>query len=133
MTLYKSISISLFAALLPALAHAEAAPCSLGQYAPVRAEAHKVQYVSDYGDFSVLQGAQLYVPAQPGLTREWLQHEVSHALASSACQVPAQHVQVDVVSAGAGFWVLLTGGDEREGEALTRWAASLVPQLPAAS
>jgi len=116
------------AALFAAPVYAEAAPCSLGQYAPVQSEPYRVQYVSDFGDFSLLQGAQLYVPAQPGLTREWLAHEVKRALASDACQPQVQKARVEVVSAGAGFWVLVSGADEREGAELSRWAASLASE-----
>ena len=88
-----------------------------------------------YGTYTRLRGAQLYVPAREGLTAEWLQLSVQQSLAkqagvtggSRACQPVVPNVQVQVVSAGGGFWVQLGAADERSAEALLRWAKSIVP------
>jgi hypothetical protein len=85
-----------------------------------------------YGSYTTLRGAQLYVDAREGLTPEWLSLQITHALAkragtggSQACEPAVSHIQVNVVSAGNGFWVQLSTTDPRESEALLRWARTM--------
>jgi hypothetical protein len=88
-----------------------------------------------YGTYTRLRGAQLYVPAREGLTAEWLQLSVEQSLAKQAglangspsCQPVVPNVQVQVVSAGGGFWVQLGAADERSAEALLKWAKTIIP------
>jgi hypothetical protein len=104
--------------------------------APFRAEENY-----GYGTYTRLRGAQLYVPAREGLTAEWLQLSIQQALAKQAgvtngtnsCQPTVPNVQVQVVSAGGGFWVQLGAADERSAEALLRWAKTIVPARHAAA
>ncbi|HKU40133.1 MAG TPA: hypothetical protein VJR89_18365, partial [Polyangiales bacterium] len=75
-----------------------------------------------------LRGAQLYVPARPGLTAEWLSQRVQSELASAgSCRPSVPGVQVQVVSAGTGFWIVLSTGDERAAASLLAWAQRIVP------
>lgn len=55
-----------------------------------------------------LAGAEVYVPAQPGLTAEWLQRTVETDIAAGRCGFAVDSVGVDVSSAGNGFSVRLT-------------------------
>jgi hypothetical protein len=82
-----------------------------------------------YGSYTTLKGAQVFVPAREGLTEQWLAREVQSALAShgsASCQPNVSDVQVQVVSAGTGFWVQLTAADANQSEALLQWAKGLV-------
>jgi hypothetical protein len=109
---------------------------AVSSVAPFRAEENY-----GYGTYTRLRGAQLYVPAREGLTAEWLQLSVQQSLAKQAgvtnggtsCQPTVQNVQVQVVSAGGGFWVQLGAADERSAEALLRWAKTIVPAAQHAS
>jgi hypothetical protein len=92
-----------------------------------------------YGTYTRLRGAQLYIPAREGLTAEWLTRSVERALAQhaaspseQACK-PVVPVKVQVVSAGAGFWVQLGAANERAAESLLQWARTLVPAQPIAA
>lgn len=112
--------------------------CLFDKYAPTSAAPLNANQTDGYGMYTYLKGAQLFVPAQPGLTREWLARSVEHALASDeSCQPAVRPVQVSVTSAGSGFWVQLGANDERTAKALLKWAQTLVavkaPHIPAAA
>ena len=82
-----------------------------------------------YGSYTSLRGAQVFVPAREGLTEQWLAREVQGALASNtlaACQPTVRDVQVQVVSAGPGFWVQLIAADQQQGKVLLQWAKGLM-------
>jgi hypothetical protein len=146
-----------FKALVPALligaAGAVSAPtayaanpgsCVFEKYAPVSVTPYSAdENVSySYGSYSFLRGAQLFVPAREGLTKEWLEASVQRALSEDAqkaneptCQSPhVKNVQVTVSSAGTGFWVALVARDERSADSLLKWARGIVDQhKPAAA
>ncbi|MES1205995.1 MAG: hypothetical protein ABUS79_08655, partial [Pseudomonadota bacterium] len=67
-----------------------------------------------YGEGVIrLRGADLHVPAQPGLTGEWLQRSIEQSIASGDCDLGVRNVTVTVLSAGDGFDVQLTTPDEK--------------------
>jgi hypothetical protein len=111
------------------------------KYAPVAVVPYSYDAYMAYGSFSFLRGAQLYVPAHKGLTREWLEASVQRALAIAArtggrisersglpCSPYVENVQVSVTSSGPGFWVQLIGTDEASATELLDWARSVVEQ-----
>jgi len=117
--------------------------CVFDKYAPIAVAPYITENSIDYGSYSFLGGAQLFVPAREGLTREWLAASVQQALASSqsapgasspdapanSCDSPHfKDVQVTVVSGGNGFWVQLIGKDSHTSEALLKWARSVVDE-----
>ena len=115
--------------------------CVFDKYAPVAVQPYVAENGFDYGSYSYLGGAQLFVPAREGLTREWLTASVQHALAAAqasqsdgtaSCDSPnVKNVTVSVVSGGNGFWVQLISADTRSSEALLKWARSVVDQRKA--
>jgi hypothetical protein len=116
--------------------------CVFEKYAVSSVAPFRTEDNYGYGTYTRLRGAQLYVPAREGLTAEWLQLTIQQALAkqsgvangANSCQPTVPNVQVQVVSAGGGFWVQLGAADERSAEALLRWAKTIVPaQRTAAS
>jgi hypothetical protein len=105
--------------------------CVFEKYAVSSVAPYRAEENFGYGTYTRLRGAQLYVPAREGLTAEWLTLSIQQALGKQAggpasCQ-PAVPVQVQVVSAGGGFWVQLAAADERSAEALLKWAKTIVP------
>jgi hypothetical protein len=89
--------------------------CSLGGRYHVRSVAAYVTYVdAGYTSYNQFQGAELFVPAQPGLTGEWLQRVLSDQIATGACDFGVRSAKVSVLSSGAGFSVRISGHDEKD-------------------
>lgn len=114
-------------------AEPEAPACVFDKYAPVVVKPYSQDENLAYGRFSFLRGAQLYVPAREGMTREWLTATMQRALATArsgdvSCSPHVKDVQVYVSSAGHGFWIQLIGKDERTANVLLKWAQGLVDQ-----
>lgn len=72
-----------------------------------------------------LAGAEVYVPAQPGLTAEWLQRTVETDIAAGRCGFTVGGVGVDVSSAGNGFSVRLTARKLSDAKAILDRARQL--------
>ena len=99
--------------------------CVLGTDYPVRSvSAYRVMYGPDgtYYDRvnSVLRGAEVRIAAEPGLTQEWLARKIEGQLAAGICEFGASKVDVDVLSLGGEFVVLLTISDRRGGNYILR-------------
>jgi hypothetical protein len=109
-----------------------AGDCILGHYriTSVRPYVHEVNNGKRVVSRE-LRGAELYVDAQPGVTREWLTSQLEQhvrTMASSpmtGCPLAVQGARVDVVSAGPGFRVRLTGPNEAQAEQILQLARSL--------
>jgi len=106
---------------------AEVNRCSLGNKFFVRSVA---QYSTDedagYTRYRQFRGAELFVPAQPGLTQEWLQRVLSFEVASGDCDFGVRGAKVNVLSAGGGFSVRVSAEDERSAGEILRHAQSLM-------
>jgi hypothetical protein len=134
------VSAAALAALLATasvvVAETGAAPasCIFETYGPRAVNPYKVEESVGYGSITVLRGAQLYVPAREGLTKEWLALSVKRALAAPAdmqkrsCRPDVRDVSVSVDSAGTGFWVNLGSRDPESARALLRWAQTELAQ-----
>ena len=116
---------------------ARATSCVFDKHEPVHVVPFTVDSGMDWGSYSYMGGAQLFVPAREGLTKEWLAAAVQHAVASAhvvsagdtkaVCDLPkVKDVHVGVVSGGNGFWVQLIGRDGRTSDALLKWAREFV-------
>ena len=79
-----------------------------------------------YASYKQFRGADLFVPAQPGLTQEWLQRVVSYQLAAGECDFGVADAKVTVLSSGGGFSVRIDGKDEKEAGVILRHAQQLV-------
>jgi hypothetical protein len=99
---------------------AEAASCGLGSVA----YSVKPLYIHEdagYTAFDRFAGAEVFVPAQPGLTAEWLNRALSSEVVSGECNFGVADVDVEVLSAGGGFSVRLSSHDGKgAGEILRR-------------
>jgi hypothetical protein len=100
---------------------------------------HKVTKVAPYytditsaygGVASRLSGARVYVPAEPGLTGEWLHYELAQRIASEntdpVCPLDLPGVSVDVESSGPGFWVNISAASDKQAQAVLKRAQRLV-------
>ena len=82
-----------------------------------------------YGNYTELKGAQIFVPAREGLTEQWLTRVMQSTLRqhdASSCQPAVKDLQVNVVSAGPGFWVQLIAPSQQQGRAVLDWAKGVV-------
>jgi hypothetical protein len=129
---------SVMAVVLGGAATVSASPgpaqrCLLGDYPTVAVSALKTEEDFGLGGYTVLKGAQFYVTARPGLTKEWLTLSVQREMArlqagaDQACRPNVSKVQVSVASAGGGFWVFLSAPDERQAKRLLNWAKTIQP------
>jgi hypothetical protein len=127
-----TVAASLFVALLALASNVEASPpptderCVFDTYAPSAVEAYYLEDIIAFGSGSkILHGAQLYVPAREGLSKEWLEASIRQAFATpsaepAGCLPNVRNVEISVGSGGGGFWIYL--GSVREASALLHWA-----------
>ncbi len=100
--------------------------CSLGERYPIRTvAAFNVVQDAGYTSYKEFRGAEVIVPAQPGLTREWLQRVLTVQVADGTCDFGARDVTVSVLPAGDAFSVRLSGKDERAAGDILRHAQQL--------
>lgn len=128
----------LFGVALPSAHASNPQTCVFDKYTPVAVAPYVSENSIDYGSYSFLGGAQLFVPAREGLTKEWLQASVQRAVAAAqgeqtqsaaACDAPdVKNVHVTVVSGGNGYWVQVVSQESRDSEALLKWARDVVGQ-----
>src|ERR1700754_3041591 len=62
--------------------------CIFDEYAPIAVQPYKAEENVSYGTYTVLRGAQVYVPAREGLTAEWLSLNVQRALKQQPADAP---------------------------------------------
>ncbi len=121
------------AASVAASAHAESpgAAC-FAQHEPARVQPHRVEKWAGQGPHLALAGARVFFWAEPGMTGEWLYHQLAQRLAeghaTNECPLDVPGVRIRVRSAGPGFWLEITASEgNRAGEVLRR-AQVLVPK-----
>jgi hypothetical protein len=117
----------------PAVAFASAEPsrppCIFNEYRVTSVKPYKVDERIGWGTVQRLAGAQLYVVAEPGLTREWLQLKLERHLLQMRqadmrdCAFDLADVRVEVDSAGGGFWVKLIAKDFQVAKEVLRRAS----------
>jgi hypothetical protein len=106
---------------------AQANLCGLGGRYSVRSVA-PYETVEDSGSagYAQLRGAELIVPAQQGLTQEWLERLVRYQLAAGECDFGVRDATVSVLPSGSAFSVRVAGRDETDGAQILRHAQQLV-------
>lgn len=90
-------------------------------------------YTSEHVGKQVVQhlaGAKLFLPAQPGLTPEWIRASIARHTSSSArsndCPLDVQGATTSIVSGGTGFWVQITAKDSDAAKEILGRARELV-------
>jgi hypothetical protein len=117
----------LLASLAQAAPNAESAAC-FGRHTPTVVAPYEVEeFAGESGTYRALIGARWFVPAEEGLTAEWLNRELLERVArrqtGSECPLDVDGVRgVSVQSGGPGFWVNVAGKDSKTAEELLRRA-----------
>ena len=106
---------------------AEVNRCSLGGRFPVTSVARYTTVENaGYTTYEQFRGAEVIVPAQPGLTREWLQRVLSYQVAAGECDFGSTDAKVSVMPAGGAFSVRISANDDRAAGEILRHAQQLV-------
>ena len=101
--------------------------CSVGgKYQARSVQPYVTQEDAGYTTIRTFRGAEMFVAAQPGLTKEWLQRTLADQIASGDCDFGVHEVAVTVLSAGGGFAVRFTGRDEKAAGQILRSAEQMV-------
>jgi len=93
--------------------------------------AHSVKPLYSYDDAGYVavrqfSGAEVFVPAQPALTAEWLDRVLTSQVAAGECNFGVRKVDVEVLSDGGGFSVRLSGDSEKAAAEILRHAQHMV-------
>ena len=97
-------------------ARARASEC-FANHEITQAQAYLEDTWSEGGMYAVLVGAQAFIPAERGLTREWLHRELAQRLAArrsdAQCPLDVPGVRIAIQSGGPGFWVNISTANEK--------------------
>jgi len=134
MSQFKFLFVSALTATLalPLAARADSAECELHAFKANRVEPLRIQERVGRGTIQKLAGAQVFVPAQKGLTAEWLRARVEQHISQmgtqgmSNCPLGVQGLRVTVASGGTGFWVQLQAKDTKTAAEVLRLAQAAV-------
>lgn len=127
-----AVALALVTTMSAGAGAAEPVRCSLGgKYFVSSVKPYNTQEDAGYSIFTRFRGAEVYVPAQPGVTAEWLDRVITYQIAAGECSFGAPKVNVEVLSDGGGFSVRLSSmsdryGNEREAGEILRHAQQLV-------
>ena len=89
-------------------ARAGAAAASGGKYFARSVKPFNTTEDAGYSIFTRFRGAEVFVPAQPGVTAEWLDRVLTFQIAAGECNFGVPKVNVEVLSDGGGFSVRLS-------------------------
>lgn len=116
------------AATEPQSAEANADTC-FAEHAVTKVVPHHKAVPSGQGSYRALVGARAYVPAKPGLTGEWLHAQLERRSSTpregTQCPLDVPGIDIDVRSAGPGFWVSLSANDGKDAKEVLRRAQTL--------
>jgi hypothetical protein len=109
--------VPLSAGATPTPAHE--GPCALAGFSVTQVVPYRVEERAGRGTVRRLAGASLFVPAQQGLTPEYLQATLEKHLKAmqtrtmAGCPLDVDSISVKVTSAGNGYWVRIAGKDHK--------------------
>src|SRR5262245_37540119 len=73
-------------------------PCSLGTKYPVSSVAsYSTRETAGITPHERFRGAEIVVPAEPGVTQEWLQRTLQSEIASGVCDFGSRNVEVETI------------------------------------
>jgi hypothetical protein len=126
------LACALGAAALATSAAAQARPREDGcfaQHVVARVQPQRGAFRFGQGTYETLVGARVYVPAEPGLTQEWLHRELLERAGNprpgTDCPLDVRGIQLAVESAGPGFWVQIASADRKTAREVLRRAEQL--------
>ena len=126
-----AVALVLAATMSAGAGAAQPVQCSLGgKYFARSVKPFNTTEDAGYSIVKRFRGAEVYVPAQPGVTAEWLDRVLTFQIAAGECNFGVPKVNVEVLSDGGGFSVRLLsvsdGHDEREAAEILRRTQQLV-------
>ena len=131
----KIMVISTIAATIgaPAMARADAPRCELLSYRPTQVAPLNVSIPVAHGGITMrLAGAQVFVPAQPSLTAEWLRARLERHIADmkqhpmTGCPLANERINLAVVNGATGYWIQIAASDSDTAKQILRQAENLV-------
>ena len=110
--------------------HASRAGCPLAEYDVTSVRPHEVRKPVGKGGGVLrrVDGASMHVQAEPELTAEWLQLQLTQHMAATRgqempdCPFDVEGAKVRVDSAGSGFVVMVTANDRDAAQEILRRA-----------
>jgi hypothetical protein len=91
---------------------------------------YRADLVAGQGTHTALVGARAFVPAEPGLTAEWLHSQLvrraNNPRPRSQCPLDLPSVELHVQSAGPGFWVNMSSRNPKIAREVLRRTERLV-------
>jgi hypothetical protein len=93
----------------------DASTCALDAYAPATVRPHHDEVAVQKATLHPLRGADVFIAARPGLTAEWLRHQLQPRTGAAGCALDVAHAEITVASDGPGFLVTIRGRDEATG------------------
>lgn len=128
------VAVSMVAAAsISAIARADSPRCELLTYKPTEiAPLYETINAARGGTTQRLTGAQVFVPARPGITPEWLRLDLENHILSmrqqrmQGCPLANEGIKLAVVSGGNGFWVQISAKDSDSAKVVLQQAQELV-------
>jgi hypothetical protein len=126
-TFVAAAALSVVTAISGGVRAGEPASCSLGTTYKVRSVTPYMTFEdTGYTAWEQFRGADIFVPAEPALTSEWLQRVVTYDIAAGRCEFGTRNVAVSVLSVGNGFSVRIAAWDLNAAGEILRHARQLV-------
>lgn len=119
-------------AAVAAPAHRHDPGCALSAYSITQVVPYRVEERVGRGTLRRLAGAKLFVPAQPGMTKEWIGSNVRRhlremgATSMAGCPLDVDKASVTVTSGTTGFWVQISSKNPKAAQEILARAAGLV-------
>jgi hypothetical protein len=110
----------------------QSAECALTALKPTKVVPYRVSQRLGRGVHERLVGASVFVPAQSGLTAEWIGAKVEgHLRGMKAqgmpdCPFAVSSVKVSVAAGSTGYWVHIAGKNATDAEQILARARTLV-------
>ena len=104
--------------------------CVLGSFRVTQVASLYTIAHAGQGNVERFSGAQLFLPAQPGLTPEWikanlLEHK-ENKMKEAECPLTVPGATFDVVSGGTGFWIQVMANDPKAAKEILQRSTRLV-------
>lgn len=106
--------------------------CALASYKVTRVAPYWTEERVGRGTIRRLAGAELFIGAERGLSREFVEATVRRHLeqmrtsSMPGCPLDVDRIRVSVVTGGTGYWVRIAGKDTTAAKEILAWAQHLV-------
>ena len=128
---FQTLSLPLLLLSLAAVAPAKSRTSEcFANHEVTHVEAYLEDVWSEGSRSAVLVGARVFVPAERGLTGEWLYRELAQRLAArrndAQCPLDVPGVRIAIQSGGPGFWVDISAANDKSAHQVLERAPELL-------